>query len=553
VIVYGTDNNIGVIWRGGEVKRNGKNLASKASAGASQTNSIEIIDVDDDGNDKSVADDIYPDAEEAEDWSQPYAPVLKESSIRTGAKVLAVSVPPVSSTEAAPAFLSSTIFVAAACSDNTTRILRIALDPFADSRATLAVIPLHSGQLVSVALTWLDQSNLLAASALNVARGVIRFTQVPAGAGFTGNPDPSKKAYEEKKVCLENRASHISFNPSPSETRHTQLLIVGAASSVSVYDPQAIPKRQIRYVADEERPMVQGMFVESFSTPFKPAQSGETSAPSLALRKRIVNADWAIDGKAIFVLLASGEWGVWDLGGAAPNAKGSSSWSDDFALHGIIGGPSSIPSASPEAKKPRGSRSSLAPATPNTRRQKQADLFSGGIRTIGNAISNAGLAIQGLPSRGGGRTEYAVTIWYGDQIFGTPSLQAFWTRAAKDSLGGGSLDGPGLAFVEGLELYGERITSVNRLPRSQKDFVVTGEHRLVFLEMERPPTDLVGVAAAPTATEQTRTDQLRLARGDLDIGGLDRMLDQMGASADEDVLMIDESPGKRPRRVDFAS
>ena len=129
-------------------------------------------------------------------------------------------------------------------------------------------------------------------------------------------------------------------------------------------------------------------------------------------------------------------------------------------------------------------------------------------------------------------------------------MQSFWQRSTgNNGAGFGSLYAPGLTHVSDIDLMNENITSISRFaPKSTtsslgqmntpRDILVSAEHRIVILQNLKPraPTkDLFG-----QATERpTARDQQMLDAGDLDLGGMDRMLDGMAGDG-------------RARRVGFA-
>jgi hypothetical protein len=196
--------------------------------------------------------------------------------------------------------------------------------------------------------------------------------------------------------------------------------------------------------------------------------------------------------------------------------------------------------------------------TPNTRRQKQESLFSGPTN-IASTAPTGGITVQQMLSMSGVGIEDAVTFWYDNNAYAIPSLRRFRSRISQDKTGstGGSLYGPSLSRIEGLDLYGERIQRVSQLPSetslshtAQKDYVVVTEHRLTFLtnKLPRLPARLLfkGLESADIST----ADQSLLAHGELDIGGLDRMLDNMNGN--DDVFIGDNlNETFRPRRVGF--
>ena len=73
----------------------------------------------------------------------------------------------------------------------------------------------------------------------------------------------------------------------------------------------------------------------------------------------------------------------------------------------------------------------------------------------------------------------------------------------------------------------------------QKDLLVSAEHRFVILQSLRPPVAARQLFQQP-AERPALQDQLMLDAGELDVGGMDRMLNSMAADG-------------RTRRVGFAT
>jgi hypothetical protein len=165
-----------------------------------------------------------------------------------------------------------------------------------------------------------------------------------------------------------------------------------------------------------------------------------------------------------------------------------------------------------------------------------------------------------MPTSSLAGVEDVVTLWYENVGYSIPSLRSLWGRIAKESRSGagGSLYGPGLSRIEGLDMGGERIQSISQLPNnapgsqsSQKDYLVTGEHRIIFLE-SRLPREPARQLFTNDSADTSAIDHSLLERGELDIEGLDRMLDNM--KEDEDVFMSGALNGtSRTRKVGFAN
>ncbi|KAF2400135.1 hypothetical protein EJ06DRAFT_557188 [Trichodelitschia bisporula] len=524
------------------------------------------------------------------------APIVKAFHLFLDTEVVDLAlpdVPPASFWNASsiPTIFSTNIIVAAACADANVRVFTLPLSP-QDGEKTLrgveretATIAL-SGQPTSVSVTWTPRTpdlledlspdeeehrpqsskdfDLLVAAASTETVSYLSIAQIPL-IGDTIRPG-HHTPFQKRPLQY---SPEISFSPAVYPAKqHTQLLVVNRGGSVAVYDPLLRPKdaRVPRFDIDVAPLPEKGTWIAAFSAPIDTQK-----LPDLRFmqRKRILSAQWTSGGKSILALLSDGEWGVWDFDHAAP-AGAQSNRRDAFALRGYVGSSGSIPSHDASApKKPRGTRSSLAPMTPNTRRVKEEALFGGHADSTESSHARGGVTRYMAPSLSGSATDEGVLLWYEQAVYTIPSLQAFWTRAIKDSASrrsdapGGSLYGPGLSRVEGTEPNGELITSVSALPHvgsesasvaARQDVLVTGEHRLLFVTNTMPRTaeqaNAVFQRQLRQKAGQTERDQQLLARGELDLGGVDRMLDSY--NMDEDDPFGTPVPRREgPKRVGF--
>lgn len=254
--------------------------------------------------------------------------------------------------------------------------------------------------------------------------------------------------------------------------------------------------------------------------------------PALTRRKKILGARWVLAGKGVLVLLEDGEWGIWDVSSSQPGKC-----VEDFALRGFLGSSSSTEHAEPNKNK-RGV-SKLAPMTPNTRKTKAEQLFTGEVRVPGVAPTG-GIAVHANNPRTG-QADESVAIWYGSEIYSITSTQAFWQRSTSSNGGFGSLHAPGLSHITDISLSNEIITSISQFPikgsaglgqmNTQRDLLVSGEHRAIVLQTQRPDKparNLFQQQIDERPVEAVR-DQHMLDVGALDVDGLDRMLETMAA------------------------
>jgi hypothetical protein len=244
------------------------------------------------------------------------------------------------------------------------------------------------------------------------------------------------------------------------------------------------------------------------------------------------------------VLLEDGEWGVWDIAGTAQSGKNV----EDFVLRGFLG--SSAPDSMDSKQKKESTK--LAPMTPNTRKTKSENLFSGPSKSMAPGVaSSGGISVTSTTNRSGTADE-SVTIWYNNDIHTIPSMYSFWQRSNTNSTGGfGSLYAPGLTHITDINLMNENITGISQFASNptatslgsmnkQRNLLVSAEHRFIVLQHLSPPTAKSGLFQQPAAPPPLQ-DQRMLDAGELDLGGMDRMLDTMAGN------------DGRTRKVGFAS
>jgi len=258
-------------------------------------------------------------------------------------------------------------------------------------------------------------------------------------------------------------------------------------------------------------------------------------------------------------LLADGEWGIWDVDRSGPSPPSDPS---AFSIRGfVVTSDGMRASSGPSSPKSRNDRHSLVPMTPNTRRTKEEALFHGNA-TSSFTPNRGGVSVASLHPTTGDASEDSVIIWYGVEVFRIPNLEKFWARTVSGN-NGNSLPGPGLSQLQGLSLYGEDITSLTQLDTSARearmaiprDILISTDHRLIFLVHTNQPIgrDLNDAFAKEQAeeAEARKTDQALLARGELDLGGMGRLIEDMetgeGASGSRSMVL------GNPRKVLFAS
>ena len=190
--------------------------------------------------------------------------------------------------------------------------------------------------------------------------------------------------------------------------------------------------------------------------------------------------------------------------------------------------------------------------TPNTRKTKSQNFFSGAPKAPG-AVAKGGICVAGNDTVTGQNDE-SVMLWYDGEVYNIPNMQLFWHRSlnVSNSGTGGLYAAPGLSHITDVNLMNENITSISQFSakssssglgqmNTTRDFLVSAEHRFIIHQATRPPVPARGLfEKATTAAPSNDRDQRMLDAGELDIGGMDRLLDSM-------------ANGARTRKVGFAS
>ncbi|KAL8981601.1 MAG: hypothetical protein Q9205_003657 [Flavoplaca limonia] len=347
---------------------------------------------------------------------------------------------------------------------------------------------------------------------------------------------------------LPSPAASISFNPAlPQEERNTMLLIAEAKG----------PVRILNCLSTENA---------SQCTWFVTLLPGfQNPTHGRALRKHVLDAQWVQNGRAVIVLLADGEWGIWDLFDAQPkvlsgtHAQQASRLGSfaTFALTGTINASPRLSDADTEdlRTKDGGKAGRLAPMTPGTRRIRQENLFSGAIEQV-EGSARGGIYIT--PSQDAKTIDDTVLLWYNDNITVIPSLRTHWANKVK---GTGNLFGNGAKgearTISNVSLRGERRNNVVLLPTgpqfrpkrssSTESVLVLGETRFVVVT-----TPLAKPQTTPKNASKPPTDQRLLERGDLTLEGMDRVLASMDhGSAPNKLSSTNGVSSSSKRKVNF--
>ncbi|CRG83549.1 hypothetical protein PISL3812_00902 [Talaromyces islandicus] len=547
IIVYGYDNGIRIVWRGGRpflpspIPKESQTESSVAKPSKAQDNddSIMIIDSDDEEpapapshTQKAVEFELFEDQETEIDPSHPYEPVIRHVDVHLGSKTLDLAVPSLLPEKArslgytVPPVLTKSIVVTAVCADSKLRIVTLPLSPPHPSSQTtdleIEAITLDATvshneipKGVSITFTRDDENGedsirtrqrqshrldtetgkweLLVATHAAEASGTLLLYRIPVGQDYT---IAAKDARLVQTHYLPAPAKTISFNPfSYSSTRYSNLLVSFPDGYVKILGCLQY-SNEGRRTKDDDAPEPDGKWLITLYAGF------EQSPKDLGRRKTIVDAAWVLSGRAIMVLLADGEWGVWDTEGAGPGSepgplvgqssvRGVSGGSlTVFSVSGrIVGGPQSNKSQGASSGVPE-QRTKFAPMTPSTRRVREDILFRGAQTPTAPSLHGEISVVQTNSSRAA-LPEESILIRHGDQIATIPSLLSLWRSTVKLS---GTLEASNRSRVSTLgavSLLGERLTGVAHLPaaarpernwdKQEYDILITAEHRLIIL------------------------------------------------------------------------
>lgn len=518
-----------------------------------------MIVIDDSDDDANKEDEDEWEAEEEElDPDCPCPQVIQDLDIVVGRDasrpdgwaVLRLEVPSLHQSASTPTLLKKMAVVAISCANGTVQILQIPLAPPSEATktkvadavqrssielaargspipASLAIKMLPADETrprtQAVPLQSLDDQVLIASASRTLSLWALSIK----ANNLVCSENPLLR-----KLPLCSPANNLNFHPS---SRLAHLLLTDASGAARIYD-----------VHKSRSPTQTGDWIMAYHTSHYIPKDTPDLDSSLTRRKKILGAEWILGGKGVMVLLEDGEWGVWDVSSLQPGKC-----VEDFALRGFLGNSSSTEHAEPNKNK-RGV-SKLAPMTPNTRKTKAEQLFTGAVRAPGVAPSG-GIAVHSNNPRTG-QADESVAIWYGSEIYAITSTQAFWQRSTNSSGGFGSLHAPGLAHITDISLSNENITSISQFAvkgsaglgqmNTQRDLLVAAEHRAIVLQTQRPdkPARNLFQQQIDERPVDAARDQHMLDAGALDVNGLDRMLASMAA----------ETAPAATRKVGFAS
>ena len=319
----------------------------------------------------------------------------------------------------------------------------------------------------------------------------------------------------------------VQFNPSqPQEERHSWVLVAETRGTVRIYDFMAS--------SDSDR----GPWLLSLYPGF------EKSSGALSIKRCILDAQWVFGGRAILVLTADGEWGVWEIEPVGMKLKPGAEQQaitggmpTRFAFSSWINSSDHPSTTASNMRESSNQKSKLAPMTPGTRRVRQEALFSGFAPRSSKTPRGAISVLRGGNSLSRRTDDDTVTIWYENVVVTIPSLRTYWQNKAT---GSGNLFNPGIQTksLSNLGPAGERHNGVEmfstdaqpaytaKASSEQLDLLVTSDQSFSILTQplleSTKSTKSQQIKARPTSI-----DQQLLSKGELDVLGMDRILEGM--------------------------
>ncbi|KAF2968214.1 hypothetical protein GQX73_g5374 [Xylaria multiplex] len=540
ILIYGHENGVTLIWRGGrrfkpEIQEAAAKGANGKQNGRPPQDAVMVIDSDEEDAAPTEPFVDRPQFEETLDEESTYPEISQTLDLEFDTAVLHISTLPLTPCLAEDAscegtdILKEKIIFTASCATREVFLVTLPLvppSPLSKARKDLQesllagkagngkwgeTVTLLAGQQKpsdGLAMTLIrprpayDRSKssersrstsravyrVVVAAHSREASGTLRLWDVPLEVATK----PGRQIEPFQTEYLPKPLLSIAFNP----THSTQLLCNASPNAVRIYDYNvaSMPPDDI-----SEGPFPsQGSWLISLYPPFVRQSTS---------RKPILAASWVARGRAIFVLLADGQWGIWDIDGVSPQGSahfgmpGSGIVGDaitQFNISGYVEGTS--PLRNPTSQRTSGSTSEFVPMTPHSRR----DAFSSISGPERLATVGGGVLVTPLPSSTTTTTDENVTLWIGssDHVFTIPGLLKFWDAQIRKGAGGGVNLFSGAQPTRMIRLtdlsvglMGERCTQVSAIVRFAEtggmsapgneglpvDVVVCGESRLIII------------------------------------------------------------------------
>ena len=561
----------------------------------------------DDVDSRLRKDDVFEDEEDELDSATPCQQIIQELDLPLGTAVISMAFPrvPTSSSntklEISPQLLQNNLVTALVCADSTVRLLSLPLMP--PLPASKSRLELRNDLTLSTAGrgSWGEQ--FITIPNISGSRGIpsaISIALMPRSPDNTVKDEMEEEDSEEEDIeenwdvvvasCSPDQLSNLAifriplspdgsrFDDDPTDHdflwRTEPLLRPGIAVDISV--PHKSDNQQGPYVmiaekfgavrvydccADSEKN--QGSWLRSYHPGFDHSSNGDVK------NRRVLDAKWVIGGSAIAILTEDGEWGVWSAFLPLPVRRSdpiewppiSGGIPTKFHLHGRLGGSSTIANTIKSSSGKSETRSKLAPMTPGIRKLKQEALFTGSTSRSGNSAFG-GISVNPTGKSLHGQDEdEKVVLWHGINVMVISNFSAYCQSKLK---GSGHLFGLGASSqireMNNIAMGGEIRNAVSVFPcdddldrkgrpMRHSELLISGEHSLVVLAEspfdERKSTTYQLQAPPPVV------DQQLLAQGELDIHGMNRILESMTSSTQGNPSQISGIAAKR--KVGFAN
>ena len=582
IIICGHEHGLMVLWRGGRPLK----PESKTNQNTNRKGDPALMVLDSDNEEQpsnfpepNVNEPEYEDEEAEFDHKEPYHPIIQDLNLVLGTAVLhlsSIDVPYLHETEefrSFPPLFHEKLVVALSCSDRSIKILTLPLSPpsvkskmrpellsglpiskvgygtWGEQTVDLNGSPAHQTIPTGISITLSShsaaQTDLLITSHSTDISGLLLIHKITVPSDNSNfdvdsyNNDHLWRAYFLTKPAI---TAQLHVPMSSAQRIHPSLLVAEENGPVRIIDCQST------YIS----------YQDSCLLSLYPGFLGSTPG-DMPKSRQILDAKWVLEGDGIAIISADGEWGIWDIRDSSVLSGGIPT---KFTVNGWMG------SSSPRldlAKVSMGrseGRSILAPMTPGTRKVKQDALFAGtNIRSSHSTLG--GIFVRSLDALASGKArDESMVIWHGDHFISIPSLQTYWKNAVKRSghlLGTGS---QGRIRERNLPLGGELSRSVTTFPLksnsnsvqplAESDLLITAERSLLIIACQIRKAKRTQVRPNFSAPVK-KADQQLLARGELGVDGMDRILADM-VDDDSQVLASKKHDGDiSKRKVMFAS
>ncbi|KAL0468611.1 hypothetical protein QR685DRAFT_479821 [Neurospora intermedia] len=564
VLIYGHENGVALIWRGGRKLKTSKNAAGAAQNGGKPEDAVMIIDSDDES--PAIPSTPFVDKPEFDDTvttdASSLADIVQTLDLAFGTAVHHIAVLPMPTCTAqdeawnGAQILKEKLVFAVTCANGDVFVVTLPLTPPSNESKARPVLKnsllagnagkgawgetltLLAGQRKpsgGVAITLVKEqpgsessqsrkgsvTRVVVAAHTCEASGTLRFWDVPLDAtpGTTARVEPFQTEY------LPSPLGGISFNP----LHVTQLLVVDPAHAVRIYD-YSIPSLPSDDTSEGPFP-TQGSWLISLYQPFARGTDMSTS------RKPVVSAEWMAHGRAILVLLADGQWGIWDIDNANPTTASSAglftkassglrgSALTQFSISGYLEGTAT--GLQPQRNLPTTTQKSAPLIVPSA-------VSSSASAPEKLATVRGGVYVSQLPLPRNGLGEESAILWlsntgadHTNPIACTiPILSRFWDvqlqRTGSNLWTSSTPPAARMLRLTDLNagLLGERLTAATAIPRSTGSLtestegkqlpietILLGESRMVVIHENEDAFDQAAAAAATAAGPFSSTER----------------------------------------------